>query len=507
MSETLVSRLQFVAGEHAASSAVADRSFNKRLTHAQLAERVLGLASVWQHLGIGAGDRVLWLGQNSFRVLEGLLACAQIGAIFCPVNWRQSSEELQFILDDVEPALLIWQYEEIDERIQPVVEQARARGVVCWQHDAQDGDYERAIANTTIDALRPAADNPEAPVLLLYTAAFDGQANGALITQRAIVAQSTNYSSIRQMNARACYLNVGPLFHVATLLETMATWFVGGNNVFIRRADAIEIVDAIEQEQCNSAFLLPPLIEQILAWSTTRNIDLSSLQGLTGPEEWNALISVDQSDWGRAPYGYGQTETFGYASYNALSPQAQGNSGLAAGGVEITVLDEQGMPVPAGELGEIAVRGATMLHCYWRRPELNTARRSNNWHRCNDLGRIEADGSLSFIGPKGRMIRSGQENIYPLEVEQCLCRHPMVREAAVVAIPDEQWDQSVRAVVVLEDDAKLEASELIAFCKSHIASYKKPKDIVFVESLPKTGTGIDYDAIDKEYGGAQFVVS
>lgn len=506
--DNLYALLCDLAQRSPASTATIDRSFALRSTYAQLLARVDTLCAAWHGYGVGSGDRVVWLGQNSARVLEGILACARLGAIFCPLNWRQTTAELEFVLRDIEPALVIWQQEEIGDTLRPLHQQFSGNGQRWLQHDGADDQYEQSLqsAPTTPPATPVEAG---APVIMLYTAAFDGKPNGALLSHTAVLAQGTAFGAIRNLDAQARYLNVGPLFHVATLLETMATFQAGGCNVFIRRADAQAICEAIEQEACNSAFLLPPLIEQIIAYSQEHAVNLKSLRALPDKPEWNALITVDDSRWGRFPYGFGQTETFGYASYRALAPDGIGTMGKASAAVEIAVFDNEGRRLPAGEAGEIGVCGATVLNEYWRRPELNQQRRSGQWHLCNDLGRIEADGTLTFIGPKERMIRSGQENIYPAEVERCLRAHPAIAEVAVIGVPDPDWDQSVKAIVVLtEDNAEKNTAvtdaDIIEFCKQHIASYKKPKHVVFVDALPRNGAAIDYTALDRDFDGGGY---
>ncbi len=484
--------------------AAVDVSFGLRSSFHELKERVDALAVSWQKYGVDSGSRVLWLGQNSARVLECLLACARLGAVFCPVNWRQSEAELEFVVNDVDPALVLWQQTEIGDRLSEL----RARdegGERAWlQHDGEPGEYEASLVDPRkADIVVPACDINE-PVLMLYTAAFGGQPNGALLSHRAIMAQSQVFIDIRKLTNETRYLNVGPLFHVATLLETMATFQVGGCNVFIRRAEAETICEAIEKERCTSTFVLPPVIEQIVEYSKQHPVNLKTMCTLGGGEEWNKLITVDASPWGKRPYGFGQTETFGYASYCVLGEGAKGPMGRASPAVEICMLDEAGNELPVGEVGEIAVRGATVMNGYWRRPELNALRRVGAWHRCNDIGRIEDDGSLSFIGPKQRVIRSAQENIYPAEVENCLKRHPSVAQAAVIGVPDEQWDQSVKAIVVREGTGVCSEADIIAFCKEHIASYKKPKSVEFVASLPMVGAAIDYDELDRSFGGGGY---
>jgi len=170
----------------------------------------------------------------------------------------------------------------------------------------------------------------------------------------------------------------------------------------------------------------------------------------------------------------------------------------------LRILDDAGNELPPGEVGEIAVRGPTVMNGYWRRPELNRERQGGGWHRTSDLGKRELDGSLTFIGPKTHMIKSGAENIYPAEVEACLKTHPAVADCAVIGVPDDTWVQSVKAIVQLEDGAAVSADELIEHCRAHIASYKKPRFVEFADCLPRAGGSIDYNALDAAYGGGGY---
>ena len=144
------------------------------------------------------------------------------------------------------------------------------------------------------------------------------------------------------------------------------------------------------------------------------------------------------------------------------------------------------------------------MNGYFNRPELNEQRQAGGWHHTNDLGRVEADGSLTFIGPKTRLIKSAAENIYPTEVEGCLKTHPAVADAAVIGVPDRTWGQNVTAIVVLREGQEASAEDIIGHCRERIASYKKPKGVVFTDALPRNGFAIDYDALDASYGGGGY---
>jgi len=230
--------------------------------------------------------------------------------------------------------------------------------------------------------------------------------------------------------------------------------------------------------------------------------DLSTLRANPGPPAWNAMVTVDQRALPRS--GYGQTELAGVVLYRDPAHPCLGTAGRPGPLARVEVVDPSGAAVKAGETGELVVRGPMVMAGYHRRPELNAARRQGGWHHTGDLGRREADGSLSFLRPMARIIKSAAENIYPAEVEACLQAHPAVAEAAVIGVPDPTWGQSVKAVVVLGDGATVSEAELIAHCKERIASYKKPRSIEFAASLPRRGTTIDYDDLDARYGGGGY---
>jgi long-chain acyl-CoA synthetase len=340
---------------------------------------------------------------------------------------------------------------------------------------------------------------------MLYTAAFTGTPNGALLSQQAILTQSLMMANLQRVDAGYVYLNCGPMFHIATLMTTLATYLFGGVNVFTPRVDAEELCRVIEAERCTGAFIMPPTIEQILEVNADGRFDLSSLRSFGGKPEWNAMITVDDSPWTTRPAGFGQTEVTGMLSFNALGGACTGNSGRPSPVVAVRIVDPDGNEVPAGETGEIVARGPQVMAGYRNREEETARRQSGGWHHTGDLGRRETDGSLSFVGPKGRIVKSAAENIYPAEVEAALNSHVAVREAAIIGVPDKTWGQSVLAVVVLADGQSATEKDLIDHVKDRIASYKKPKAVVFREEpLPRNGWPIDYDALDATYGGGGY---
>jgi acyl-CoA synthetase (AMP-forming)/AMP-acid ligase II len=309
---------------------------------------------------------------------------------------------------------------------------------------------------------------------------------------------------VQRITEGSVYLNSGPMFHMATLMTTFATFQMGGTNVLTRRVDAEELCRVIEAEKCNYGFVMGPTAEEIMAVNREGRYDLSGFRTFGGSPAWNAMVQVDDSPWGTHPAGYGQTEVTGMLTFNALGVGTAGTSGRPSPLAQVRIVDPGGAEVEDGETGEIVARGPIVTNGYHDRPELNAERFRDGWWHTGDLGRRHPDGSISFVAPLTRIVKSAAENIYPAEVEGCLNQHPAVREAAIIGVPDARWTQRVLAVVVLNAGAEATETELVDHCRAHIASYKKPSTVVFADALPRQGWAIDYDELDRRYGGGGY---
>ncbi len=463
----------------------------QRLTWAEVAARTDALAGILAARGVGPGDRVLWLGQNCHRVVEALFAAARLGAVLCPANWRSSVDELRSVIDDADARVVLWQEEEIGA----TVAAARTGDGLWIRHD---GEYESLLGSAPPVALAPV--DPTTPVLMLYTAAFDGHPNGALLSQTALLAQTTTLRLLEGVGAGEVFLNSGPLFHIGTLRRTLAVAHAGGRNVMVRRPDTTEMCRLVDAERCTSAFLQRPTQEQMVA--VAGGHDLTSLCTPPGPPGWDELVTVVKD--GRVRSGYGQTEVAGVVTF--AMPDRPTVGGVPGPLADVQVLDPDGTPVAVGETGEITVRGPMVMTGYHRRPELTAHRQRHGRHHTGDLGRREPDGSISFVGPLQHMIKSGGENIYPAEVEAALRRHPDVARAAVIGLPDPSWGQRVLAVVVAAPGRAPDPDALIEHCRGELAGYKRPRAVEFVDALPDgpTDYSVDYGALDVRFGGGGY---
>lgn len=464
----------------------------QRFDYPGLDDRVTRLANALRARGVSEGASVLWVGQNCHRLLEALLAAAKIGALFCPVNWRQSDQELAFVIGDARPRVIFWQGAEIGDTARRAQELSTGQEALWVQHDGEGSEcYEALLASGAADDAEREVD-PASRLLCMYTAAFEGKPRGAILSHSALLTQALVTMGARGIDASYVYLNSGPLFHMATFMFTAATFLAAGTNVFTRRSDPEEFCRLVDAEKCTGAFVMPQTIEKIVELNSGGRYSLKSLRAYAASPAWNEMITLDTSPAGRAPGGYGQTELTGLITMGALGrrpiPLAQ-----------VRIVNDAGKELLPGEVGEIVARGPTVMNGY-----LGREAASGRWHKTGDLGRREPDGSITFIGPKGRLIKSAAENIYPAEVEACVKQHPAVKDCGVIGVPDAEWGQSVKALVVLHSGKTASADELIEHCRAHIASYKKPRSVVFVDALPRRGYALDYAALDRDHGGGGY---
>jgi long-chain acyl-CoA synthetase len=311
-------------------------------------------------------------------------------------------------------------------------------------------------------------------------------------------------AQLQSIDHHCVNLVCAPLYHIAALFSLVPTLLMRGTNVVVRRPEAALICRAINDHRCTHGFLLGPTAEAIVRENSANRYDLKSFRSSLTTPGWQEMVSADSSAWGRRSGGYGQTET-NMAILAALAEGATSTSGRPAPYCAVRIVDTEGEEFRDGQTGEIAVRGPNVHLGYWNQDDQNKLRFRNGWWHTGDLGTRSADGMVTFLGPMGRMIKSGAENVYSAEVERCLIAHPAIRDAAVIGVPDELWVQSIKAIVVVEQTMTVTAEELLNHCREHLANYKKPRSFVFLaEALPRAGAVIDYELVDRIYGGGNY---
>ena len=476
----------------------------KRFTWPQFDDRVVRAAALLAQHGVARGDRVLWLAQTSSRFLELMVACARIGAMICPANWRQSAEEFAFVIDDFDPKIVFWQEEEIGGQVRKARDLASSSAVWIQLDSSEPGCYDELVASADPQPVAAEVD-PHDALLVIYTAAHSGRPAGSMLSHRNLITMALQTGRVTGADETCIFVNSGPLFHIGNFqFDSLPVFVMGGTNVYIRRIEEPELLRLIAEEKVTSGFLMPPTIMKLKELNATAGLDISSLRAGAFTPLWGDTLPPDPTRWATESGGFGQTEVTGLSVLNAYGGRGLGNSGRPIPLCQVRIVDPGGAEVPDGSTGEIVVRGDTVHLGYWNRPEVNARRMRDGWWYTTDAGRREADGTITFLGTMTRMIKSAAENIYPPEVESCLASHPGVKQAAVIGVPDPQYTQSVKAVVVLEDGRDASEAELIEHCRSRIASYKKPKSIEFVDELPTINGITDYEALDVKFGGGGY---
>jgi acyl-CoA synthetase (AMP-forming)/AMP-acid ligase II len=472
------------------------------ITYRDLATRSDRLANSLSIEGVRHGDRIAWLGQNCHRWVEALIAAAKIGAILCPVNWRLSEREQAKILTDLSPRVAIWQAEELGDLARGLRPAAKDATWICHDSLGPDG-YEKFLSRGSTDTKNQMSEGVGA-VLIIGVANADGGYSGSMLSHANLTVPGLLMAQLQEIDNQSVNLVVAPLYHIAALFSLIPAFLMRGTNVVVRRPEAALICQAISQCRCTHGFLLGPTAEAIVRENKDNRYDLKSFRSSLTTPGWQEMVTIDSSPWGRRSGGYGQTET-NMAILAALAEKATSMSGRAAPYCEVRIVGTDDQDVQDGQTGEIIVRGPNVHLGYWNREDQNRIRFRNGWWHTSDLGVRGADGMLTFMGPMGRMIKSGAENVYSAEVERCLLSHPAVREVAVIGVPDDSWVQLIKAVIVVEPSMDVTSDELLKYCKDQLAGYKKPRAFVFLtDPLPRNGATIDYVLIDSLYGGGNY---
>ncbi|MBI1243687.1 MAG: AMP-binding protein [Alphaproteobacteria bacterium] len=443
--------------------AVALRFDGRSISYSELDARVRALASWLSANGVGHGERVALLSTNNPDYLALLFACARLGAMLVPLNWRLAPAEIAQILDDAEPRQFIC------ERALAAAAEGRSP---LWleEIDAQGGDL-------------MSAGSPADPVLLVYTSGTTGRAKGAILTQEALAWNAVNSQHMHDMTAADRILTFLPMFHVGGLnIQTLPALALGAEVVLRRRFEPADALDAIEAERPTLSLVVPAVMKAMIEHPRWAACDLSSLRMV------GAGSSVVPVDLIRAFHArgvpvaqvYGATETGPIAIYQKCrdAMAAEGSTGQPALHCEVR-LDE----------GEILVKGPNVAMGYWRNPEATRESFVDGWFRTGDLGRVDPAGNWWVVERKKDMIISGGENIYPAEIEAALSEVDWVSDCAVVAAPDARWGEVPVAFVVSRNGAKTDESALKRHLEGRLARFKWPKAFRFCEALPRNAMG------------------
>jgi len=490
-------------------------------TYGETNRRADALARALADLGVGRGDRVALYMQNRPEAMESFFAVLKVGAAAVPLNPRFTVEEIDYHVNDAVARVLI-----TGEEVADVVAKARDRlvsveHVICAGSAGSDddgmADFDTLVARH--DGQRfPAVDvDDDELAWLAYTSGTTGRAKGAMLTHGNLIACALGAL------ADTMRLEVGDVaLHAASLTHgsgynALAYTMKGCAQVLLSPLgfDVEKFLESVARHRVNALFTVPTMIKMVVDHPATADADLSSLRWVM---YGGAPMYVEDLRKALDLMGpvfvqiYGQTES--PMTGTMLRPQEHGvdgpfperlgSCGRARSGMGVRIVGEDDRPVPTGEMGEICLRGATVMQGYWNRPDATAETLRGGWLHTGDIGKMDEHGYVYILDRTRDMVISGGLNVYPREVEEVLLTHPAVSEVCVFGVPDDKWGEALKAHVVLAPGQTATAAEVIAFAGEHMAGYKKPKTVDFVDEIPKTTYGKpDKKAVRAPYWAGQ----
>lgn len=465
------------------------------ITYADLADRVNRMAGVLRiDLGVGRGDRVAFLGLNSPRMLELLFACARLGAMLVPLNWRLTESELSVIVADSRPVAVV-----AEPAFHAVAEAVRGhapgvRLVSCADASAVGWASLTELVTRHGGAAEPRCGGYDSPVLICYTSGTTGKPKGAVLTQGAMFWNAVNSAHMHDLRSTDRILTCSPLFHVGGLcIQTVPAFHAGATVTLHPRFDVSAFFDTVEAEKTTLIQLVPTQWHALIAHLRWKAADLSSIRlAVTGSTLVPGSLTETLQDRGLDLIQvYGSTETgpiavFSQPANARLFPTSTGRPAIHC---DVRIVDDTGRDVPVGERGEILVRGENVMAGYWGDPQTSAEVLRDGWFHSGDIGHFDESGNMFVDDRKKDLIISGGENIYPAALESILYECADISEAAVVGRADPHWGERAIAVVVRQPGSRITGEEILALFEGRAASYKLPKVVIFVDRLPRSGTG------------------
>ncbi|GGM10587.1 putative long-chain-fatty-acid CoA ligase [Pseudooceanicola nanhaiensis] len=483
--------------------------------------RVHGMAQVLVERGVAPGDRVAYLGLNSHWLVEMYFVPSVIGAISVPINHRLSEDEMVEVVADCAPAILIVDRHFAD-RAAALMERCPTLTTLIYADWDKPGatlpegtlHYDTladAAGEVPDHAFDDRASRSDETMILFYTSGTTGRPKGVMLSHSNFLVNATGSGHLYGYRQDDVLLLSGPLFHLGTGSRVFTAVAYGTTMVVQPKFDVEETMRMIEERRISTMTMVPTMLRMVMDHPDFEKFDFSSIRVLTygaSPMPVSLMERAIEAIPGITfCQGYGLTETSPVLSVLEPADHVPGNpmiGKLSSVGrpilySDLRIVDENDRPLPPGQPGEIVVRGPQVTHGYWNRPEETAQAMRNGFFHTGDAGYMDEDGYLYIAGRTKEMIISGGENVYPIETENALCKHPAVAQAAVFGVPHEKWGEMVYAVVALRTGQSVTTEELIAFCRERIAHYKAPRGMtIWAEALPLSATNkIDKTALKR----------
>jgi fatty-acyl-CoA synthase len=470
------------------------RFAGRTLTYAAFAARIAAAArALKSQLGIGRGDRVAILSTNHPDFLVLLYACARLGALLVPLNWRLAIPEQVFILSDVSVKALV--VEEGFAAVTPPLLEALpdARVVGLDFAPAGGASFEQILAVGTGDG-RSSSLDLSCPLLVVYTSGTTGRPKGAVLRQEALMWNAAMSQHMHALTSDDHVLTVLPFFHVGGLnILTTPALQLGATVTIHPRFTPDAALAALGEDRPTLTVLVPATMQALIEHPRWHETDLSALRAVTTGSTLVPQPLIDAVTARGVPVlqVYGSTETCPIAIYTPLGGDLSrgASTGLPGLHCEARIVDEAGREVARGTPGEVVVRGPNVFFEYWGNEAATGEVLRNGWYHTGDIGTRDDDGYFYVHDRKKNMIISGGENIYPAEIERVLHEHPAVAEAAVIGCPDPKWQEVPVAYVVARKGMSVDADGLLRHVAAQLARFKIPRDVVFVDDLPRNALG------------------
>ncbi|MGE6613258.1 AMP-binding protein [Peribacillus sp. NPDC076916] len=486
----------------------------KSMTYMDLHLKSNAYANKLYEIGVRKGDRVGILLYNCLEYISLYFAIAKIGAIAVRLNFRLSSAELEYALNDSQTKILCF-HSNLANQLESVCNHVSVERYFCLPHrnGPTPGWSESwsVLESGSVDEVKVDSIKLNDPVMLMYTSGTTGRPKGAIWTHDTTFWFSTIQALKWKFTGQEVAMTTGPLYHVGAMEDIALPILLMGGRVIITKSQEFEIgriLSVIEEENVTDSFLFPFMIYEMLNLPEIEKYQLKSLKTIYTGGDPLMPWALEQLKKRFPQIGvvqvYGLTE--GQPIAASLEPKDAFTKGHTVGKpmplTEINIIDEDGTPLPVGEIGEIAIKSPAVSEGYWRKPDATMETFVNGWCKTGDMGKFDHDGYLSIAGRKKDMIRSGGENIYSAEIEDVLYRHEEVKEVSIIGIPDPKYIEAVCAVIVKKEGAKLTEEDVVNYCKEHLASYKKPRKVTFVDEIPRTPSGkVQKFILRKQFNG------